>query len=275
MGILNVTPDSFSDGGLHFDPQAAVGAAQKMMEDGADIIDVGGESTRPGSEGVPEEEELRRVMPVIEALAAKQIPISIDTAKSEVAHRALQAGAVVVNDITAFSDPKMPEICGKAGCKVCLMHMQGTPRTMQQSPHYENVVEDVLAYLLARAKKAVEAGIKEENIWLDPGIGFGKTLEHNLRLLNQLRQFTSSGYPILIGTSRKSFIGKALAKNGELLPLNDRLEGTLATQLWAQIQGVRIIRAHDVLASRRTIDMVALLQNDPETIKDVSTPPDS
>ena len=260
MGILNVTPDSFSDGGLHFDPEAAIQAAIKMMEDGADIIDVGGESTRPGSEGVSLEEELRRVMPVITALASQKIPISIDTAKAEVARQALQAGAVVVNDITAFSDPEMPGVCAEAACKVCLMHIQGTPRTMQTNPHYENVVEEVLGYLLDKAERAEAAGIKREDIWIDPGIGFGKTVEHNLQLLKELRRFIGFGYAVLIGTSRKSFIGKVLASGDQPLPSDQRLEGTLVTQAWSQIQGARIIRAHDVLASRRAMEMVASLQ---------------
>lgn len=260
MGILNVTPDSFSDGGLHFDPEAAINAAQKMMEDGADVIDVGGESTRPGSEGVSEDEELRRVMPVIEALTISQIPVSIDTAKSEVARQALNAGAVIVNDITAFSDPEMPKVCTEAGCKVCLMHIQGAPRTMQKNPQYKDVVEEVLAYLLAKAKSAEQAGIKREYIWIDPGIGFGKTVDHNLQLLRDLEHFVGTGYPVLIGTSRKSFIGRVLAIGDQPLPAGQRLEGTLATQAWSQIRGARIIRAHDVLESRRTIDMVEKLQ---------------
>ncbi len=261
MGILNVTPDSFSDGGQHFDPNAAIQAALKMMEEGADIIDIGGESTRPGSEGVTQEEELRRVMPVVEALAVHQVPISIDTAKSEVARQALKAGAVVVNDITSFSDPEMPLICAEAGCKVCLMHIQGTPRTMQKHPHYENVVEEILTFLLVKAKEAEQAGVKREDIWIDPGIGFGKTVEHNLELLKDLKRFVDSGYPVLIGTSRKSFIGKLLAAGDQPLPADQRLEGTLATQAWSQIQGARIIRAHDALESRRTIDMISNLQN--------------
>ncbi|MEA2551853.1 MAG: dihydropteroate synthase [Fimbriimonadaceae bacterium] len=259
MGILNVTPDSFSDGGVHFDPQIAIDAAIRMMEEGADLIDVGGESTRPGSEGVSTEEELRRVMPVVKALAAKGIPVSIDTAKASVAREALAAGAVVVNDVTAFSDPAMATLCAKTGAAVCLMHMKGTPRTMQVDPWYEDVVEEVRAFLVAKAICAEQAGIAPQNIWIDPGIGFGKTVGHNLTLLRNLERLEDTGYPVLIGTSRKSFIGKILGAPEAPLAADQRLEGTLATQMWAQINGARIIRAHDVPQSKRAIKMIQVL----------------
>jgi dihydropteroate synthase len=259
MGILNVTPDSFSDGGLHFKTEDAVDAAQRMMDEGADIIDVGGESTRPGSEGVTTEEEISRVIPVVQKLVAKGIVVSIDTAKSEVASEALESGAEVVNDVTAFGDPEMSKVCAEAKCTVCLMHMKGTPRTMQSDPQYDDVVEEVQAYLVSKAALAKRAGIARENIWIDPGIGFGKTVEHNLELMRKLDRFVESGYPVLIGTSRKSFIGKLLGGEGNPLPADERLEGTLATQIWAQTKGAKIIRTHDVKEARRAIDMTASL----------------
>ena len=259
MGILNVTPDSFSDGGVHFEAEVAILAAIKMICDGADIIDVGGESTRPGSEGVSLQEELDRVMPVITALARERITISIDTAKSGVAREALNAGATIVNDVTAFGDPEMAKVCADAKCIVCLMHMKGTPRTMQVDPHYDDVVEEVRSFLLQRAKTAADAGIQRDRIWIDPGIGFGKTVEHNLELLQRIDRFVDTGYPVLVGTSRKSFIGRILSKEAQILASDQRLEGTLATQIWAQIKGAKIIRAHDVLAARRAIDMTTLL----------------
>jgi dihydropteroate synthase len=259
MGILNVTPDSFSDGGVHFETRIAIEAARRMMEEGADLIDVGGESTRPGSEAVEVQEELQRVLPVIEQLVRDRIPVSIDTAKASVGKAAVEAGAVVINDVTALSDPEMASVCAKANCFVCLMHMQGTPRTMQKDPVYTDVVEDVRSFLISRAEYAESQGVQKGKIWIDPGIGFGKTVDHNLLLLRHLDRIVDSEYPVLIGTSRKSFIGKALGQKGNPLPSDDRLEGTLATQIWAQIRGARIIRAHDVLAARRAIDMTALL----------------
>lgn len=259
MGIVNVTPDSFSDGGVNFASDDALAAGIRMMEEGADLIDVGGESTRPGSEGVSLEEELRRVIPVIEQLVRNNIPVSIDTAKPEVAQAATESGAVVVNDVTAFGDSKMASVCARAGCFVCLMHMQGTPRTMQKDPHYDNVVEDVRSFLMSRAEYVTSEGVANDKIWIDPGIGFGKTVDHNLQLLRHLDRLVDTGYPVLIGTSRKSFIGKVLGSEGKPLPSEQRLDGTLATQIWAQIHGAKIIRAHDVLAAKRAIDMTSLL----------------
>ena len=244
MGILNVTPDSFYDGGRYARAEAAVQHALQMVQDGADIVDIGGESTRPGSQPVPEEEELRRVLPVIEAVRGQvDVPISIDTTKSRVAERALQAGACMVNDISGLGfDPRMAEAVARHGALCCVMHIQGTPQTMQQNPQYEDVVRDISRYFEERLALAERAGIPRENIWLDPGIGFGKTVEHNLEILRRLREFTAFGLPILIGTSRKSFIGKILGD----LPPEERLEGTAATVAIAIMNGANAVRVHDV-----------------------------
>lgn len=259
MGILNVTPDSFSDGGLHFEPSAAIDAARRMVEEGADLIDVGGESTRPGSEGISLEEELRRVVPVVRAIAADGVTVSIDTMKPQTARAALDAGATIVNDVTALSNPEMIDVVADAGCIVCLMHMKGEPRTMQVSPVYDDVIREVRDYLLDRAELAVACDIPSDRIWIDPGIGFGKNLEHNLSLLRHLESFVETGYPVLVGVSRKSFIGRIL-RPMDPLPVEDRLEGTLAAQVVAQMKGAKIIRAHDVKQARRAIDMTAAIQ---------------
>ena len=207
MGVVNVTPDSFSDGGLHFDPEAAVAAARRMIEEGAAIVDVGGESTRPGSGGVALDEELRRVVPVLEELQG--VPVSVDTAKAEVARRALELGAELVNDVTAFrSEPALAEVCAAHGAYVCLMHMQGEPRTMQLDPRYDDVAGEVAAFLEERMAFAVAQGVREECICLDPGIGFGKTVEHNVELLRRLDVLLALGRPVLIGLSRKSSLGR-------------------------------------------------------------------
>ncbi|MFI5386186.1 MAG: dihydropteroate synthase [Fimbriimonadales bacterium] len=258
MGIINVTPDSFSDGGVHFSTQAAIDAGLRMTGEGADLVDVGGESTRPGADEVPLDEELKRVIPVVEALASKGIEVSIDTMKPEVARQALAAGAVVVNDVSALSHPEMPEVVAGAGCTVCLMHMQGTPRTMQQNPVYGDVVAEVRGYLVERAQFAQSQRIRQDRIWIDPGIGFGKTVQHNLLLLKHLEVLVAAGYPVLVGVSRKSFIGRVLTPDNPL-PVEDRLEGTLAAQVVAQINGVRIIRAHDVKEARRAIDIASAI----------------
>ncbi|MGQ9882051.1 MAG: dihydropteroate synthase [Armatimonadota bacterium] len=254
MGILNVTPDSFYDGGRYAEHGSAVGRALQMVEEGADIIDIGGESTRPGSQPVSEEEELRRVLPVIEAVRARvDVPISIDTTKSRVAEQALQAGACMVNDISGLGfDPRMAEVVAQAGVLCCLMHIQGTPQTMQKNPQYTDVVRDISAYFQERLALAERAGIPRQNIWLDPGIGFGKTVEHNLQILRRLREFTAFGLPILIGTSRKSFIGKVLGD----LPPEDRLEGTAATVAVAIMNGANVVRVHDVQVMVRVARMV-------------------
>ena len=259
MGILNVTPDSFSDGGRYFSFEDAVRSAMRMVQDGADLIDVGGESTRPGAESVTVEEEIRRAVPVIEALTAQGIFVSIDTMKPVVAAKALEAGAFMVNDVSGFRDPAMFGLVAERKCSVCVMHMQGEPRTMQANPTYEDVVADIRAYLTERGQALLSAGLEREQIWIDPGIGFGKTAAHNIRLVNELNSFVATGFPVLIGVSRKSFIGKILGAEGKLLSVEDRLEGTLAAQVVAQMKGAKVIRAHDVLASRRAIDMTAAI----------------
>jgi dihydropteroate synthase len=243
MGVLNVTPDSFSDGGRFFDTDEAVKHGLQMAADGAAIIDIGGASTRPGSEPVSADEQVRRVIPVIESLCGKiEVPISIDTCDCDVAREALEAGAGIINDITALSDERMGELAADNDVPVILMHMQGTPATMQAEPRYEDVVGEVLAFLLDRAKRAEQSGISKEKIFIDPGIGFGKTQEHNLSLLANLDKFVSSGYRVLVGTSRKSFIGKITDKERP----DARLFGTAATVALCAEAGVSIVRVHDV-----------------------------
>ena len=244
MGILNVTRDSFSDGGLYFDKSAAINRAIQMVEEGADIIDIGGESTRPGSEPVPEEEEVRRTIPVIEALVKEiSVPISIDTYKSSVANRALEAGASMVNDISGLRfDPKMPEVIAYHKVPVVIMHIKGMPQDMQQNPVYEALIPEIMEYLSEGIGIAAKAGIKEDKIIIDPGIGFGKTFEHNLDIIHNLRSFIVLGKPILIGPSRKAFIGKILGD----VPPADRREGTAAAVAISIFNGANIVRVHDV-----------------------------
>lgn len=250
MGILNATPDSFYDGGRYINRERALARVEQMIAEGADIIDIGGESTRPGAEPVPVEEELRRVIPLIEAIASRfEIALSVDTTKSEVARHALQAGACIVNDISGLRfDPKMPEVIASYGAGVVLMHIQGTPRTMQINPVYHDVVAEVRASLQDSIECALHAGISSEKIWIDPGIGFGKTIEHNLTLLKHIPELKALGYPVLIGTSRKSFIGHLLGG----LPPEERLEGSLATIALSIAWGADIVRVHDVQATVRT-----------------------
>jgi len=259
MGILNVTPDSFSDGGRFLSPDAAVERALAMEKEGADIIDVGGESSRPGAEPVPVEEELRRVLPVLERLRGKlRIPISIDTTKAEVAEAALRAGASIVNDISALRfDPAMAPLVAKFGAGLVLMHMLGTPKTMQQAPHYEDVVTEVRDFLAERAQYAQSQGIPREAIAVDPGIGFGKTVEHNLELLRRLPELVELGFPVLVGPSRKSFIGAILG-----LGVEERLEGTLAACAVAVVRGANILRVHDVKEVRRAADLALHLRRE-------------
>ena len=246
MGILNVTPDSFSDGGSYFSVDQAVARGEQMVEEGADFIDIGGESSRPGSEPVSEEEELRRVLPVIEQLAKKtDIPLSIDTYKSNVARKALNAGAQVINDITGLTfDPNMLAVAGQLKACVVVMHMQGIPKTMQQEPRYDDVVGEVSHFLLGRAEVVKKQEI--ERIILDPGIGFGKTLEHNVALIKNLGRISAHGYPVLIGPSRKSFLGTLLDAS-----VDDRLEGTAAAVAASILHGANIVRVHDVRQMRR------------------------
>jgi len=257
MGIVNVTPDSFSDGGDHFDAAAAVAHGLRLAEEGADILDVGGESTRPGSEGVGAEEEIRRVVPVIEGLTDQiDVPISIDTCHVEVARAAQDAGASILNDITALVDDGMAELAATAQVPVVLMHMQGTPATMQTDPTYDDVVGQVLHFLLARARRAESFGIPSERIWIDPGIGFGKTFEHNLLLLKHLEQFASTDYRALVGTSRKRFIGTI---TGRAEPA-DRVFGTAATVAMCALAGVSVVRVHDVAAMQDVLRVVRAVQ---------------
>jgi dihydropteroate synthase len=253
MGVLNVTPDSFSDGGKFFKLEEAVKQGFKLAEEGVDMIDIGGESTRPGSEPVAIEEELRRVIPVIEELTKRiQVPISIDTYKSRVAKEALDSGASMVNDISGLRfDPGMKKVIAEYDVPVVLMHIQGTPKNMQESPKYENLLEDIKSYLNESISTAAEAGIKEDRIIIDPGIGFGKTLEDNLKILKNLNEFTELGRPVMIGVSRKSFIGKILD-----LPTDERLEGSLASMAVAIMNGANILRVHDVKESKRVAKLV-------------------
>jgi dihydropteroate synthase len=242
MGVVNVTPDSFSDGGLYLDPEKAIRHGVELVEAGAAILDVGGESTRPGAEEVAAEEELRRVVPVIEGLAGLDAQISVDTSKAAVAEAALDAGATIVNDVTALrGDAAMAGLCAERGATVILMHMAGSPRTMQEHPSYDDVVAEVKAFLAERLQAALVAGIAAERIWLDPGIGFGKTAEHNLELLRRLSELTELGRPLVVGTSRKSFIGR-LDGSGA----NERLGGTIASSILAAIEGAEVLRVHDV-----------------------------
>jgi dihydropteroate synthase len=243
MGVLNITPDSFSDGGLFFDTERAIEHGQQMAAEGAAIIDVGGESTRPGSASVSADEQIGRVVPVIEVLCKKiDVPVSIDTYKLEVARAALEAGAGMINDITALGNKHMAELAAEHEVPIVLMHMQGTPATMQVEPKYENVVSEVLQFLLERARRAEDAGIDKKKIFIDPGIGFGKTLEHNLLLLRNINKFVATGYRVLVGTSRKSFIGKLTGREKP----SERILGTAATVALCAMSGVSIVRAHDV-----------------------------
>jgi dihydropteroate synthase len=243
MGIVNVTPDSFSDGGLFLDSDAAVGRGLVLAEEGAAILDVGGESTRPGAAPVSEEEERRRVLPVVERLAAAGHRISIDTTKLAVARAALDAGATLVNDVSAFRfDAGMVGLVAERGVHCCLMHMLGEPRTMQDDPRYEDVVSEVKAFLEERLGFAVDQGVAEERVWLDPGIGFGKTLAHNLELLRRLGEIVAIGRPVVVGTSRKSFLGRLAGGK----PEGERLPGTIATNVLALERGASVFRVHDV-----------------------------
>jgi dihydropteroate synthase len=252
MGVLNVTPDSFSDGGLWLDPEAAIPHAIAMVSEGAGIIDVGGESTRPGAGAVSEEEELRRVLPVIEALAPQvSVPISVDTRKPAVAEAALEAGAAIVNDTSGEEfDPEMDAVVARAGAALVVMHSRGTPETMRTLTAYDDVVRDTTAFLTGRAEQAAEAGVDPGAIALDPGIGFAKTAEQSLSLLAGLGELVGTGWPIVVGTSRKSFIGATLG-----VPEEQRLEGTAATVAWAVAHGAHVVRVHDVEAMARVVRM--------------------
>ncbi len=257
MGILNVTPDSFSEGGRIADPKEALEAAGAMVEAGAEIVDVGGESSRPGAEPVPEEEEARRVVPVVAAIKRElSVRVSVDTAKAAVARRALDAGADMINDITAFSDPGMIPLLRDRRAAAVVMHMRGSPRTMQQDTQYVDLMASVVGYLRRAVDKAAQAGMADDKILVDPGLGFGKSPAGNLQILRELPTLRSMGRPILIGGSRKSFIGAALN-----LPVSARLEGSLAVAALAAWQGVQVIRAHDVAATVRVVRMIDAIRN--------------
>jgi dihydropteroate synthase len=249
MGIVNVTPDSFSDGGEFLDPDRAIAHGRELAEDGADLLDVGGESTRPGAAAVGADEEVRRVEPVVAALAGDGNAVSIDTSKVPVAAAALDAGAGMVNDVTALrAEPELAGLCAERGCDVVLMHMLGDPRTMQENPVYEDVVDDVKAFLAQRIEFATSEGIEEERIWIDPGIGFGKTVEHNLELHRRLGELAALGRPIVFGSSRKSFIGKLTGAG-----VDERLGGTIASNVIAYANGARMLRVHQVAPMRQAL----------------------
>ena len=260
VGILNVTPDSFSDGGDFFDPEAAAEHAAAMLDEGADMLDVGGESTRPGSDPVSQEEEIRRVVPVLKRILSvrPEAVISVDTYRSGTAKAALEAGASLVNDVTALrGDPGMVSLIEEAACPVILMHMQGEPKTMQKEPNYQDVVREVRDFLAERAEYAVAAGVRLENIIVDPGIGFGKNFEHNLALLRNLDALVDLGFPVLIGTSRKSFVERITG----VQEARDRVFGTVATTVLAFEQGATFFRVHDVRANRQALAVAEAVLN--------------
>jgi len=258
MGIVNVTPDSFSDGGEFLDPERAIAHGRALADEGADLLDIGGESTRPGSEGVTAEEELARVAPVVEALVGGDgATVSIDTSKVAVAESALSLGATMVNDVTALrAEPDLAAVCAERRCEVVLMHMLGEPRTMQENPVYEDVVDDIKAFLAQRIEFAVSNGVDEERIWIDPGIGFGKTVEHNLELHRRLGEFEDLGRPIAFGSSRKSFIGKLTGAE-----VDQRLGGTIASNVIAYVNGAAMLRVHDVAPMGQAIAVADAIMN--------------
>jgi dihydropteroate synthase len=279
MGVVNVTPDSFSDGGRFLDAGAAIAQGRALVAEGADILDVGGESTRPGAEPVAAEEELRRVVPVVEGLAEeeREVQISIDTYKSAVARAALDAGASLVNDVTAFrADPEMAGLVARSGADCCLMHMLGEPRTMQQDPRYEDVVDEVRAFLEERLEFAVREGVERERILLDPGIGFGKTEAHNLELLRRLPELLTLGAPIVIGTSRKGFLGRIIARaagRSEPVGVADRLAATVASNVLAYERGASVFRVHEVAPVRDALAVAAATLGERWTARSTGTTP--
>ncbi|NQT79376.1 MAG: dihydropteroate synthase [Candidatus Aminicenantes bacterium] len=263
MGVINVTPDSFSDGGLYLDREKAVERGLELAEEGSDIIDIGGESTRPGSEPIPLDEELRRVIPVISELRKRiDTLISIDTTKSKVANAALDAGADIINDISSFqSDPNMFPLAAQKGAPIILMHIKGIPKTMQANPYYENVLVEVKSFLEERFTTAIASGIKKEKIIIDPGIGFGKRLQDNLALINNLQILEDLDRPILIGVSRKSFIGKILNTSPQ-----ERLEGTIASAVLSIVHGANILRVHDVASVKRAVLVAEAILNEDQSV---------
>jgi len=256
MGVVNVTPDSFSDGGRFLAPHAAVAHARRLIEEGADIVDLGGESSRPGAAPVPVEEEVARIIPVVRALHDAPVPLSVDTAKPEVMRAALAEGAAMVNDITSLASPGALQAVAGSDCAVCLMHMQGEPRTMQAHPAYDDVVRDVKAFLSSRVAAAEHAGIARGRIVIDPGFGFGKSVDHNLELLRCLREFTGLGVPVLAGWSRKSSLGHLTGR-----PAQDRLAASLAAALISVQNGASIVRVHDVAATRDALAVWQAVEN--------------
>jgi dihydropteroate synthase len=257
MGVINVTPDSFSDGGLHLDAAAAIGAGQEMISRGADLVDIGGASSRPGAEAVPATEELRRVIPVVEALAAGGAVVSIDTSKADVARAALEAGAEIINDVTAAATDGMTDVLGESGAGVVLMHMKGTPRTMQRDPTYEDVVGEVAAFLGSRAEGVMKVGVDRASIAVDPGIGFGKTVTHNLELIDRLEELAGMGFPVVLGTSRKTFLGRVAGIEDPT-----RRDGvTAVTTALGFERGARVFRVHDVASSRAALSLAAAIVN--------------
>jgi dihydropteroate synthase len=263
MGILNVTPDSFSDGGHYFKKNSAVKHALKMVDEGADIIDIGGESTKPFSDPVSLDEELSRVLPVIEALRKEtDVCISIDTTKSEVANQALKIGASIINDVSAMEfDKDMVDIALKFNCPIVLMHMKGVPKNMQENPQYSSLISDIISYLNTRIDFVISKGVDRKKIIIDPGIGFGKSVENNFEIINNLNQFTKLGYPVLLGASRKSFIGITLD-----VPEDDRIEGSLAANVIGLQKGVSVFRVHDVDQTRKALTIAKKILNSQQYI---------
>jgi dihydropteroate synthase len=255
MGVVNVTPDSFYDGGRHADPRAAVEHARRLAAEGADLLDIGGESSRPGSEAVAADEELRRVLPVLDGVAELGLPVSVDTTKPEVMRAAVAHGAAMINDITALAAPGALDAVADGTAAVCLMHMQGEPRTMQANPTYADVVAEVRDFLVARAAACLAAGIARDRIAIDPGFGFGKTVDHNLALLRRLSELAATGYPVLAGWSRKSSLGRITGRTAD-----ERLAGSLAAALIAVQRGARIVRVHDVAATRDALAVLAAVE---------------
>lgn len=257
MGIINVTPDSFSDGGLYLSAQQAIAHAKHLIDAGADILDIGGESTRPGSQQVSIDEELNRVIPVLEALADSQTPLSVDTSKPEVMKHAITAGAFMINDVNALQSPGALEaVAPHEQVQICLMHMQGTPRNMQENPQYKDIVHEVKDFLQQRIQAAKSAGIAEDRLVIDPGFGFGKTLQHNFTLLNQLDQLTSLGVPLLAGLSRKSMLGAVTGNSAA-----DRIHESIAAALLAVVKGAKIVRVHDVKATKEALAVYTAMKN--------------
>ncbi len=257
MGILNVTPDSFSDGGLHATTQAAISKAWQMIEDGADVIDIGGESTRPGAQSVNLDDELARVLPVIAALRDAPVPLSVDTMKPQVMQAALDAGAVLINDVNALRTPGALDVVAASDAGVCLMHMQGAPRTMQASPHYHNVVAEVGIFLAERVAVVKAAGIPDRRIMLDPGFGFGKSQQHNLALLRDMGQLAKMGYPLLLGISRKSILGAITGR-----PVDERMPASIAAALYGVMHGASMVRVHDVAETRDALQIYKAIRGE-------------